>query len=122
MLRATALLIVTALAGTPMASLACELWCSTAAAEAHQRAAGCHQEPEVPATEQLVGTVDCHDAAAGEPFLTEARAGRSAPLPAVHAVPVRHGAAPPFEHVAKGWHVFEVPSSPPSSLHTVLRT
>lgn len=74
MLRTTTLLIVMLLAGGPTGSLICESWCGTPAADAHHRAAGCHDAYQAaPKGQQLARYAGCHDATGMAPFVAEAR-------------------------------------------------
>lgn len=88
MARVSILLIVTMLAGGPVGSVGCELWCASPAADDHHRSAGCHDASRsVPPRPQIASSAGCHDAAAITPFVTEARRtefapGAASPLPA----------------------------------------
>ena len=99
MLRTTTLLIVTILAGGPVGSLGCELWCASPAAEDHHRSVG------------------CHDAAAFTPFVTEARRTESAPVSATPVALVDSvSIGPAIDETTAGWCLFNVqPPRPPSS-------
>ena len=123
MLRTTTLLIVTILAGGPVGSLGCELWCASPAAADHHRSVGCHDaSPTVPPGPQIAAKVGCHDAAAITPFVTEARQTESTPVTAA-AVPLfdSNSIGPDNDQTVAGWCVFDVqPARPPSS-HDILR-
>src|SRR5687767_14965199 len=81
MIRTATLLIVTMLTGGPVGSLACELWCSSPAAEDHHRSVGCHGVSQTsPPEPQFASTAGCHDAAALGPFVTAARQTASIPI------------------------------------------
>jgi hypothetical protein len=119
MLRTTTLLIVTILAGGPVVSLGCELWCTSPAAAEHHRSVGCHDaSPTVPSAPQFVSTTGCHDAAALTPFVTEARRTASAsvaatPVALVDSVSLGR---PAIDETTGGWCLFKVhPPRPPSS-------
>jgi hypothetical protein len=118
MLRTTSLLIVMVLAGGPIGSLACELWCNSPAAGSHHAAIGCHDASSAPpADQQITSAAGCHDAADIAPFVTEVR----------HTESARHTTTPPavfqfgsigadHERIATGWWVFKAqPPRPPSS-------
>lgn len=117
MLRTATLLIVTILAGGPVGSLGCELWCTSPAAEDHHRSVGCHDASLTsPPGPQIASTAGCHDAAAITPFVTEARQTESASIatpPALfESVSIGRG----HDKTAAGWCVFDVqPPRPPSS-------
>jgi hypothetical protein len=121
MRRTTALLTVMLVAGTPGASLACELWCNTPAAESHRSAVGCHHTPDAGQGEQVTATAgECHEAPAVAAFLKESRP------PDTHTVTIASAVDTPaavfrrdVEH--EGWCVFSGRSVRPPALHTVLR-
>jgi len=122
MLRTTTLLIVTVLAGGPASSLACELWCSSAAAEDHHRAVGCHDASQnVPTGQQVRSTTGCHAAATTTPFVTEARQTDSANV----AGPLAHvdssSIGPDSDETTAGRCVFNVQPRRPTSARTLLR-
>jgi hypothetical protein len=117
MLRTTTLLIAMVLAGAPAGSLACELWCTTSAAEQHHRDIGCHDAAAAwPKGRQVASTAGCHDAAAMTPFVTEARQTESGP---VAAAPVTffdsNLIVPADDKTNAGRCVFDVQSPRPSS-------
>jgi len=123
MLR-TALLIVLVMAGSPVGSLACELWCNSPAGEERHRVVGCHDASRSgPTGQQIAPSVaGCHDAAAIAPFVAEARPVESAPLrTAAVALFDASSIGPDNDETAAGWCVFDVqPPRPPSS-RAVLR-
>ena len=123
MLRTWTLLFVLVLAVGPPGSLACELWCSSPAAEDHHRAVGCHDASHtfLPGP-QIASTAGCHDAAVNRLFVTEARQTESAP---VAAAPVAlfdsSSIGADNDETSASWCVFNVqPPRPPSS-RAVLR-
>ena len=125
MLRSTTLLIVLVLAGGSTRSLACELWCTTAAAGTHQRAVGCHDASQAaPKGPRIARNTDCHDAVATTLFVTEARQteSRSSACSAAWPAVVPFGSMVAGDHaIAAGYCVFSVsPPRPPSS-RSVLR-
>jgi hypothetical protein len=75
MFRASTFVIVLALAGAPAASLARDLWCTSAAAQEHRRMVGCHSEPAGAAGGQTIAAVgmECQAAISGTPFVIELR-------------------------------------------------
>jgi hypothetical protein len=118
MLRTTTLLIVTILAGGPVGSLGCELWCASPAAEDHHRSVGCHDASHtLPPGPQLASNAACHDAAAFTPFVTEARRTESAPVAATPVALVDSvSIGPAIDETTAGWCLFNVqPPRPPSS-------
>ena len=124
MLR-TALLIALVMAGSPVGSLACELWCNSPAGKAHHRAVGCHDASHSrPAGQQIAPSVaGCHDAAAIRPFVTEPRQAESR---SIAAAPVAFFDAtsigPDNDETTIGWGVFNAQPPPrPSSSRPVLR-
>ena len=122
MLR-TALLIVLVMAGNPIGSLACELWCNSPAGADHHRAVGCHDASQSGSTGQQIAHVDgCHDAAAIAPFVAEVRQAESAPVAtAAAALFDTSSITPDNDETAAGWCVFNAqPPRPPSS-RAVLR-
>jgi hypothetical protein len=123
MLR-TALLIVLVMAGSPVGSLACELWCNSPAGKEHHRAVGCHDASQSrPTGQQIAPSVaGCHDAAAIEPFVAEMRQAESAPVATVTAAFFdTRSIVPDNDETAAGWCVFDVqPPHLPSS-RAVLR-
>ena len=119
MLRATTLLILMGLAGGPISSLICELWCSSPAAEAHHRAVGCHNAfTTAGAGQEIVARGCCHDAVSIAPLPAEAKPTNSGP----RTLPVLQlGVRTPDTHrVTAAWHVFQVTPAPGPSLHTVV--
>ena len=124
MLR-TALLIVLVVAGSPIGSLACELWCNSPAGEEHHRAVGCHDASKSrPTGQQIAPSVaGCHDAAALRPFVTEPRQADSrsiaaAPVAFLDATSI----GPDNDETTRGWGVFNAQPPPrPSSSRPVLR-
>jgi hypothetical protein len=121
MLR-TALLIVLVMAGSPVGSLACELWCNSPAGEDHHRAVGCHDASAPKGPQVVPYLAGCHDAAAIAPFVAEVRQAESAPAgTATAALFDTRSIAPDDGEAAAGWCVFDVqPARPPSS-RAVLR-
>ena len=124
MLRTTTLLIVTILAGGPVGSLGCELWCTSPAAAEHHRSVGCHDaSPTLPPAPQLTSTTGCHDAAALKPFVTEARRTESASVAATQVALVDSVSLgrPAIDGTMGGWSLFKVQSPRPPSSRDVLR-
>ena len=123
MLRTATLLIVTILAGGPVGSIGCELWCTSPAAEGHHRSVGCHHAFQaLPPGQQIASAAGCHDAAASTPFVTEARQTESAQVAAAPlAVFDSSSAGPDNDETAAGWRVFTAPPSRPPSSRAVLR-
>ena len=123
MLRTATLLIVTILAGGPVGSLGCELWCASPGAADHHRSVGCHDasRPSPPGP-QIASTVGCHDAAATTPFVTEPRQTEST---LVVAAPVAlfdsSAIGPDTDETTAGWCVFNVQPPRQSSSRAVLR-
>jgi hypothetical protein len=70
MLRATGLLIVMALVGTPVSVLACELWCADVGAADDHHAAMCHDGETNDDGWQESSVGDCHGDIAILPFRT----------------------------------------------------
>ena len=123
MLRTATLLIVMMLAGGPVGSIGCDLWCASPAAEAHHRSVGCHDASHVlPPGQQIASVAGCHDAAAITPFVTEARQTESAPVAAAPlALFDSNSTGPDNDDTTAGWCVSNTqPSRPPSS-RAVLR-
>jgi hypothetical protein len=122
MLRTTSLLIVMVLAGGPMGSLACELWCNSPAPDSHHRATGCHDaSPASPIGQQITSAAGCHDAAGIAPFVAEVRQAESVCHTITPATVVELSAIGLHDGSATGWWVFKVqPPRPPSS-RAVLR-
>lgn len=121
MLRATTLLIVMVLAGGPVGSLACDLWCSTSAADKHHDAVGCHDASRAAATGQHISsTTPCGDDATSiAAFLVEARHADSVTLAAMSQA--LGAIVPADKETAARWCVVDVqPPRPPSS-RSVLR-
>ena len=124
MLRTTTLLIVMVLAGGPSGSLACELWCTTAAADAHHRAVGCHDASAASATgQQIESAAGCHDAAVITSFVTEARQTESTSVAAAPLTLFRSASIDPDNDASTaGWCPFKVqPPRQSSPRTTVLR-
>jgi hypothetical protein len=120
MLR-TALLIVLVMAGSPVSSLACELWCGSPAGNGHHRAVGCHDPSESGSTGQQIapGAAGCHDAVVVASFTAEVRQAESAPI--ATAVFDSRLIVSDNDERAAGWCVTNVqPPRPPSS-RAVLR-
>ena len=122
MRRTTAILTVMLLAGAPGASLACEIWCNTPAAETHHRAAGCHRTSEegIPGEQVVVAAIKCHDAPAAAAFVNEARQLETGSVARVSV----HGTPPVFashDFGHEGWAVFNGHSARPPSFRTILR-
>ena len=123
MLR-TALLIVLVVAGNPVGSLACELWCNSPAGADHHRAVGCHDASQSgPKGQQIAPYVaGCHDAAAIGPFVAEVRQAESAPVGTATAARFDTSSiGPDNDETAAGWCVFDVQPPRPSSSRAVLR-
>ena len=123
MLRTTTVLIVTILAGGPVGSLACELWCTSPAAADHHRSVGCHNASRtVPPGSQIASTVGCHDAAATTPFVTETRQTESTPVAAASvALFDSHPIGPDNDETTAGWCFLNVHTARPPSSRPVLR-
>ena len=125
MLRTTPLLIVMVLAGDPTGSLACELWCSTPAAQDHHRAIGCHDasrhSPQGRQIASITPTADCLDAAVVTPFVAEARQTESDAAAAPPTLFEFGSNDPDHDEIAADWWVFKVPPRRPSSSSAVLR-
>ena len=123
MLR-TALLIVLVMAGSPVGSLVCELWCNSPAGEDHHRAVGCHDASQSGSTGQQIApyVAGCHDAAAIAPFVAEVRQAESAPVGTVTAALFDTSSiVPDNDETAAGWCVFDVQPPRPPSARAVLR-
>lgn len=123
MRRTTVLLIVMLLAGSPGLSLACELWCTTSAAEAHHSAIGCHKTPDPGAldTQVSAAVADCHEAPAVTAFLNETRQPDTR---SVTMIAASHDAPAVLVHRAlidEGWSVFNGQSARPPAFRTILR-
>jgi hypothetical protein len=118
MLR-TVMLIVLVMAGSPVASLACELWCDSPAGGDHHRAVGCHDASQSGLKGQRIApyVAGCPDAAVIAPFVAEVRQAESAPVAAVATALFDASLiAPDNDETAAGWCVFNVqPPRPPSS-------
>ncbi len=122
MLR-TALLIVLVMAGSPVGSLVCELWCNGPAGADHHRVVGCHDASQSgPNGQQIAPSVaGCHDAAAIAPFVAVVRQAESAPVGTAAAAFDTSSIGPDNDETAAGWCLFNVqPPRPPSS-RAVLR-
>jgi len=118
MLHTATLLLVTILAGGPIGSLGCELWCTSPAAADHHRSVGCHDASgTVPPNPQIVSTAGCHDAVAITPFVTEAPRTESAPVAAASAALCdSNSIGPDNDETTARWCLFNVqPPRPPSS-------
>lgn len=125
MRHTTTLLIVLVLSADPAGSLACELWCSTPAAQDHHRAIGCHDASRHSLRGRhvtlITSTPRCHDAAAIAPFVSEARQTESAQVASSHAALFAAGSVGPEDEATIGGCAFIVrPPRPPSS-RAVLR-
>jgi hypothetical protein len=128
MLR-TALLIALVIAGSPVGSLACELWCKSPANEEHHRAVGCHDASQSgPQNQQIAPYVaGCHHSAGITPFViearpTESRSIASAPVAAAPAAFFDACSIGPDRHeTTTGWCAFNAERPRPSSSHLVLR-
>jgi hypothetical protein len=118
MLR-TVMLIVLVMAGSPVASLACELWCDSPAGGDHHRAVGCHDASQSGLKGQQIApyVAGCLDAAAIAPFVAEVRQAESASVATVATALFDASLiAPDNDETAAGWCVFNVqPPRPPSS-------
>ena len=122
MLRTTATLIVMLLAGTPVVSIACGLWCNTPAAEGHHSVVGCHRTPDagIPGQQAVAAAAECHDAPAVTAFVNEARSSEPRSQAMVSAVPtptvfVHH------DFTREGWLVFSGQSARPPAFRAILR-
>jgi hypothetical protein len=116
MLRTT-LLLVLVVAGSPVRSLACELWCNSPAGDDHHRAVGCHDASQRgPKGQQIASYVTGrHDAAAVAPFVAEGRQVESVPVGTATArLFDTSSIAPNNDVTAAGWCVCDV--QPPSAL------
>ena len=116
----TALLLVLVVAGSPVRSLACELWCNSPAGDDHHRAVGCHDASQPgPKGQQIAPYVaGCYDDAAIAPFVAEVRRHvESAPVGTTTArLFDTSSIAPDNDETAAGWCVCDVqPPRPPSS-------
>ena len=123
MLRTATLLIVAILAGGPVGSLGCELWCASPAAANHHRSVGCHDASRLlPPGPQTASTVGCHDAAATTPFVTEARQAETT-LVAVTPVALfdTRTIGLDVDETTAGWCVFNVQAARPPAFRTILR-
>lgn len=123
MLR-TASLIVLILAGSPVGSLACELWCNSPAGDHHHRAVGCHDASRSQRKGQQIApyVAGCQDAAVIVPFVAEAQRVQSAPAAAAAAVRFDTGSiAPDNDKTAAGWCVINAQPPRPPSFRAVLR-
>ncbi len=121
MLRPTTLLITMVLAGGPTGSLACELWCTSPAAEDHHREAGCHDSSEAaPKGSQLTLGADCHDDVATMPAVIEARHAESGYGGAVSAF-FTSGSLVRYGGSVASWSAFKVQPPHASSSRAVLR-
>jgi hypothetical protein len=117
MLR-TALLIVLVMAGSPVGSLVCELWCNSPAGKEHHRSVGCHDASRtVFPGPQIASSVGCHDAAATTPFVTQARQTESTPIATASVARFdSNSISTDNDQMTAGWCVFNVqPTRPPSS-------
>ena len=124
MIRITTLLIVMAIAGTPVGSAACELWCNSPAGGDHHRAVGCHDAsqsgPQGPRIAPYV--IDCDPAIAIAPFVNEARQTESRMLAAARLAFFQPGTiGSDYDDVPTGWCVFNVQPPRPYSSRDVLR-
>ena len=119
----TALLIVLVMAGSPIGSLACELWCNSPAGADHHRAVGCHDASRTASPgPQVASTAGCHDAAATTPFITEGRQTESTPVNAASvALFDSNSIGLDNDETTAGWRVFNVQPARPPSLRLVLR-
>jgi hypothetical protein len=121
MFRAATLLIVLALAGAPAASLACDLWCTSAMSPEFHRIVGCHNGFSGRTGNAVTAaSAECHDAVASTPFLAEARNDVPSPLAVEAALPpdvasVLNGPLAPTRP-----RDFDLPT-PSSALYTILR-
>lgn len=123
MLRTATLLLVAILAGGPVGSLGCELWCASPAAANHHRSVGCHDASRLlPPGPQTASTVGCHDAAATTPFVTEARQAETT-LVAVTPVALfdTRTIGLDVDETTAGWCVFNVQAARPPAFRTILR-
>lgn len=123
-MRRTALLIVLVMAGSPVGSLACELWCNSPAGEDHHRAVGCHDASQsgsdVPQIASLA--VACLDAAAITPFVTEARQTETRSItPASVAFFVASSIDPEHHGTTTGWCTLNARPPRPLTSRVVLR-
>ena len=118
-MRRTALLIVLVMAGSPVGSLACELWCNTPSGDDHHRAVGCHDaSPSGSAVQRIASYAgDCLDDIAITPFVTEARQTESRSIAAA-SVAFLDASSIDADHrgTTTGWCVFNgQPPRPPAS-------
>lgn len=123
MFRTSTLLIVMVLVVGPVASFACDLWCTTPAARAHHEAVGCHEtRHNPPEHQQIASTGKCHDAAVGAPpFIPEARQTESAPaVPATLAF-FDSSSLGADDEAALSWYVVSLQPPRPASSRAVLR-
>jgi hypothetical protein len=127
-MRVTGLLIVMALAGTPVSVLACELWCADLQSADHHRAAMCHDgetshDGEASHDRWQASSVDgCHNDLAILPFLPEDRrmdhrSSQQAPGTLESTVPTLLACS----SARTRWNVFRVQPPGAPVPHTVLR-
>ena len=122
MLRTATLLIVAILAGGPVGSLGCELWCASPAAANHQRSAGCHEASRpLPPGPQIASTVGCHDAAAAPPFITPARQTETTLVAVTPVALFDSRAIGHIDETTAGWCVFNVQAPHRPVFRTILR-
>jgi hypothetical protein len=124
MLR-TALLIMLVMAGSPVGSLVCELWCNSPTGKEHHRPVGCHDASQSrPAGQQIAPSVaGCHDAAAMRPFVTESRQAESRSVAAAPGIFFDASSiGPDNDETTTSWDVLNGQPPPrPSSSRPVLR-
>ena len=121
MFHRTALLVFMVLAGTPLLSAGCELWCVPG--NTMHDSTACHRpRPSAEAPEQeLAGAPTCHDAVAEAPALTAGREDSSSQRSVSPAV---IPATPPLPldaaHTPGRWVVRDV-LAPRAPFHAILR-
>ena len=123
MLRTT-LLIVLVMAGSPIDSLACELWCNGPAGADHHRVVGCHDASQAgPRGPQIAHDgASCHDAADMASLVAEVRRAESAPAVTAVATLVDTGAlAPAADEMSGGGCVFDARTSRRPAPRAILR-
>jgi hypothetical protein len=111
------------LAVGPASAFACELWCSTPAADIHHRAVGCHDASLATSTDQqIVSTARCDGAAVMTPFISEARQAESGYGAAAPPVLLHFGSIPPDNDESSApWSVFNVQTPGVPASRAVLR-
>src|SRR5215204_5331965 len=109
MLR-TVLPIVLVMAGSPVNSLACELWCNSPAGDDHQRTVGCHDSSRSgPKGQQIAPYVTgCPDAVPVAPFVAEVRQVDAPGGTWTAALFETNSIAVDNDKTIAGWRVFDV--------------